>query len=408
MVLLTVHENYKKTEERVIQKNGFYFPGKNHKDFQREIPIEIVHQDGASESITYRQVAGSFYWDVDELVSAEEKNSILSKKREKQSIVVGVPTYGTGDHIYNTLMGDITHGGVLHQLIEIKTMHKDWDIELVVNVTPKGEVDLAVDTIKKVQKESLTKFPSIKVTLMIMPIRGKVNAMNVVADYAVKNNATILCFLDDDTLHSPKQALLQNIEMLLSADDLSIVTSKYSPPQLTSLWEKIRTIRFLLHENITVTGRAMFMYVKSYPKIPSHLNSDDLYLTTYFLDLKHTDPLRHILVNRNALAISKLAGNNALLGMKAFRRSLLGIYQLLAFMPDKKRKIMKEIITGESFFSELGNIRMKNNRFDILFYFIWKIIKIPFILGVKLELFMRRCLGVPKKTIIYFRDESTF
>jgi len=408
MVLLVNHKNCTKKEDIVTEKNGFYFPGKNHEDFQREIPIEIVYQDGTSEIVTYKQVAGSFYWDVDELISTKEKNSILSKRREKQSVVVGIPTYGIGNNIYNTLMADKKQRDILHQLLEIKAAHKEWNIELIVNVTPKGKTDTTIDTIRKVQKELFKQFPSIKATLMIMPIRGKVNAMNVIANYAVKKDATVLCFLDDDALHSPKKALLQNIETLLSADDTSIVTSTYLPPPPTSLWEKLRVLRFLLHENITVTGRAMIMYAKSYPTIPSYLNSDDLYLTTYFLDIEHVNPFRRIIVNRNAFVISKLAGNNALFGMKAYRRCILGIYQLLTIMPKKKRQVMKEVIKGNDFFSELKNICRGKNRYDMFLYIIWNVISFPFMLQVKLELIIRRVVGVPKKTIVYFRDDSTF
>ena len=389
-------------------KGGFYFPTDDDSDFKRETNIKIVYQDSSIEVFKYEEIVGPFYWDVDDLISAKEKNSILSKRGGKQSVVVGIPTYGIGNHIYNTLMADKKQRDILHQLLEINAAHKEWDIELIVNVTPKGKTDTTMDTIRKVQKESLEQFPWIKVTLMIMPIRGKVNAMNAISDYAIKKNATILCFLDDDTLHSPKKALLKNIEMLLSADDISIVTSTYCPPQPTNLWEKIRVLRFLLHENITVTGRAMIMHAKSYPKIPSYLNSDDLYITAYFLDAEHSNPFRRILVNRDALAISKLAGKNALFGMKAYRRCLLGIYQLLAVMPNKKRQAMKETIRGDDFFSELKNICMGGNKSYMLFHLMWTVIRAPFIFDVKLELLIRKCIGVPKKTIIYFRDESTF
>lgn len=387
---------------------GFYYPDKEDTLFQKEIDIKIIYQNQKEETLKYKLIPGSFYWDVDDYLSIQKKKKIISNRKQKQSIIVGIPTYKSESYIYNTLMGDKKHRDVFNQLKSIKNKHPDWDVELIINVTPYSHKDKTIEIIKKIQKEVKNSFPSIEVTIFIMPIRGKVNAMNAIAEYAKHKNATILCFLDDDTLHSPNDALLRNIEILLSKNEISIVTSKYTPPKPKCLWEKMRTIRFRIFAQKSVTGRSMIMYAESYHKIPSFLNSDDLYITAYFMSSNSKNPFRRIIVNKDSLAISKIAGNNFLFGLKVLRRSVLGIMQLLSVMPEKKKYIMTRLIEGGSLYSKLKTIKNRSDNLDAILYIIWSFIIISITAIVQIEMFIRRLTRIPRTSIEYFRDESTF
>jgi len=388
-------------------KGGFYFPTGDDFDFKRETNIKIVYQDSSIEVFKYAEIVGPFYWDVNDYVSAKTRKQILSNRKKKQSIIVGVPTYSSEDYIYRYIIGDKKQRDLLSQLKAIKESHPEWDVELVVNVTIRNNEDETKLLVKKVQREALEFSPSIKVTLITMAFRTKVNAMNAIAEYAKKKKATILCFVDDDTLHYPQAALLSNIEALLRSNDLSIVTSRYDPGPPNSIWERMRSIRWRYHINKTIPGESMVLYAASYPKIPYYLNSDDLYLTAYFLDEKASDPLRRVIVNKNSHALSRIAGDNILDGLKVLRRSAYGINQLLCFLPPKKRDCMQRIISGEPIFSTLKSIKSRGNNLDALLLIIWTVIRLPIIMMIKIELSIRTYFGLPKKTITYDRDSGT-
>lgn len=398
----------KTNNKKHLSVNGFYFPSLDDPFFQKEFENKIIYNDGNEDILKYRQIPGPFYWDVDDFLSNKIQANILSKRNEKQSVIIGVPTYKSEKYIYDTLIGDRKQRDILTQVLSIKDKYPNWAVELVICVTPYSKNDNTIDIIKRVQKEAMHKYPSIKITIIIMPLRGKVNAMNILSEYSKKRNVTILCFLDDDTLHCPSMALLSNIETLLSQEKISIVTSRYLPPEPKHLWEKMRTIRFRLNINKTVTGRIMIIYAQSYPKIPSYLNSDDLFLTAYFFDVKNKNPFNKIYIKDDSLAISKIAGDNFIFGLKVLRRSSLGIIQLLSLMPKEKKKLLMGLIRGNSFFHEINKLKKQRDNLDILLYIFYNIIKILILFYVKAELSIRQILRIPKKSIIYFRDESTF
>jgi len=405
MVRLKNHQGYKKSINN--SKGGFYFPTKDDYKFAREADIKIIYQDSSIEITKYKEIIGPFYWDVNDYVSTKIREQILSKRKEKQSVIVGVPTCNSQDHIYRYLIGDKKHRDLFSQLRVIKEMHPDWDVEVVVNVTTLSNEDKTVQVIKQVQKEAKEKLPSIKVTLIIMSFKTKVNAMNAIAEYAKKKDATVLCFVDDDTLHYPENALLSNIEALLCSNGLSIVAPIYDPGPPNSIWERIRSLRWYYSINISAPGESMVLDVASYPKIPYYLNSDDLYLTAYFLDENATDPFRRVIINKNSHALSKLAGSNILDGLKVLRRSAYGVNQLLSFLPPEKSVLIKKIIAGESIFSKLKKIKSKGNNLDVFLLIVWNVIRLPIFIMIKIELSIRKYFGVPKKTINYDRDSGT-
>lgn len=388
-------------------KGGFYFPTRDDYESGREANIKIIYQDGSTEVSKYNEIIGPFYWDVNDCVPAKTREQILSKRKEKQSIIVGVPTCNSEDHIYRYLIGDKKQRDLFSQLRVVKDAHPDWDVEVLVNVTIQSNDDKTTQIIKQVQKEAKEKFPSIKVTLITMSFKTKVNAMNAVAEYAKKRDATVLCFVDDDTLHYPKNALLSSIEALLCSNDLSIVAPIYDPGPPNSIWERMRSLRWYYSINISVPGESMVLDVASYPKIPYYLNSDDLYLTAYFLDENASDPLRRVIVNKNSHALSRIAGGNILDGLKVLRRSAYGINQLLSFLPPKKRDCMQKIIAGEPIFSTLKTIKSRGNNLDTLLLIVWHVIRLPIIMMIQIELSIRKYFGLPKKTITYDRDPGT-
>lgn len=385
-------------------KGGFYFPTEDDYKFVRESDIKIIYQDGSTEVSKYNEIIGPFQWDVNDYVPAKTREQILSKRKKKQSVIVGVPTYNSEDHIYRYLIGDKKQRDLFSQLRIIKDAHPDWDVEVVVNVTIQGTEDKTVQIVKQVQKETKEKFPSIKVTLITMSFKTKVNAMNAVAEYAKKKDATVLCFVDDDTLHYPDNALLSSIEALLRSNDLSIVAPIYDPGPPNSIWERMRSLRWYYSINKSAPGESMVLDVASYPKIPYYLNSDDLYLTAYFLDENASDPLRRVIVNKNSHALSRLAGGNILDGLKVFRRSAYGINQLLSFLPPKKKDCMQKIIAGEPIFSTLKTIKSRGNNLDAFLLILWNGIRLPIIMMIQIELSIRKYFGLPKKTITYDRD----
>jgi len=388
-------------------KGGFYFHTEEDYKFKREADIKIIYQNGNVETSKYAEILGPFYWDVNDYVSIKTRKQILSNRKKKQSVVVGVPTYNSEDHIYRYLIGDKKQRDLLSQLKTIKKSHPDWDVELVVNITIRNNEDKTELIVKKIQREALEFSPSIKVTIITMTFRTKVNAMNAIAEYAKKKKATILCFVDDDTLHCPQAALLSNIEALLHSNDLSIVTSRYDPGSPNSIWERMRSLRWRYHINMTIPGESMVLDVESYPKIPYYLNSDDLYLTSYFLDVDAVDPLRRVIVNEKSSVLSRIAGDNILDGLKVLRRSSYGINQLLSFMPSEKRDCMHKIIGGESIFSTLALIKSRGNLLDAFLLLILKRIRMSILIMIQIELFFRKCFCFPKRTISYDRDPST-
>jgi glycosyltransferase involved in cell wall biosynthesis len=279
------------------------------------------------------------------------------------------------------------------ELRAVKAKHPDWMANLV--VASNGSADNTEQEVIRFQRDFASS--PVSITLISMPIAGKVDALNVIHLYARRLNATILAVADDDVQYSP-MALLINIEVLLGSRELSIVGSVYQPLPPQNLWGELVSVASRRREVQTIpNGRMMILFDETYPMIPSYIIADDFYFTALFLDLEAADPLRRILIDKaTRVAYAPPATFRQLLGH--YERVLFGWEQILGLAPQNRRRFLTEVL-GQS--TWLANLKRpwyeaetaRNACFNLAFSVLIRALR----LKMFLELMLRRRLGIPKK-----------
>jgi glycosyltransferase involved in cell wall biosynthesis len=367
--------------------HGFYVPASEDCQYGRPIDIQVLEKHGETNHWPYKRVSGPLYWDVRDYVDEDKRERILRSRTAAQSVCLGVPTRNGGHRIYRVGIH------LEAELRAVKAKHPDWMVNLV--VASNGSTDNTEREVIRLQRD-LANSP-VGITLISMPIAGKVDALNVIHLYARSLKATILAVADDDVQYSP-MALLINIQALLDSHELSIVGSAYQPLPPQNLWGELVSVASRCREVQTIpNGRMMILFDETYPMIPSYIIADDFHFTALFLDLEAADPLRRILINKaTRVTYAPPATLRQLLGH--YERVLLGWEQILRLAPQDRRRFLTEVLGQSTWLANLKRPWYKaetarNAGLNLAFLVLIRALR----LKMFIELMLRKRLGIPKK-----------
>lgn len=138
------------------------------------------------------------------------------------------------------------------------------------------------------------------------------------------------------------------------------------------------------------------MDVESYSRIPSHVLSDDFYLTAHFLDPDSPNPLHRIRINPATIVYFRTEQRLTRL-MRRYERVLLGWKQILEMSAPGPRNLLDRALQESTWIGSVGRAGLgQRSVSSFLHEALFDVLIQTIRAKVGIELLWRRFLGKPK------------
>ncbi|MFC1599201.1 polysaccharide biosynthesis protein, partial [Candidatus Omnitrophota bacterium] len=384
------------------QRQAVYFPRVGHSGFAEEHAARIIWPQGDEEQIPFRQHLGPVHTDINDYVSTERQKEISSLGLSyPHSVLIAIPTN------HPCVLSSLCH--IEDEVRRIKNKHPNWKVTVAFAVNGAEEKTRAVltEALKDAQRSLSGALGGAGLVVIDIPMDGKNNAMNVLADFAKAQNCNILTFVDDDVRFS-EGALLSGIEVLLESRKICLVGARLKFHKGTNFWERLTASVKNREELTRPLGCHNVLYTESYPGLPSFSISADVYLPVVFMDDASKNPFERIIVDHSATveARSQSSLYRYLLVLtrfeyhRALSKSLLG---------DKYRMLDSKhyTIAGSALKRGLRNILSPKEAGYLLIFLTWGIVRMAVRIFVSIELALRKLHNLPKLKVKWRADPYT-
>lgn len=322
----------------------FRCPSPSDPGYNAPMTIRCTDKCGRSfEAFKCERFLGPVCWNVDEKLDQRSKEDVVRARRQ-QKICVGVPTRNSRTRIVDTLRALAS---------EIALAQANRRIDSIRLVVASSASDDGTD---EATAEFLATLPDdINAVLLRVPVPGKSDALNVIYEFARRSECNLVVFVDDDVRLS-SGGLWRTIDDVRSTQDIVIAGARYRAVQATTFWERIFSIGSARKRGQRlINARLMALDLEAYPKIPSYILSDDMYLSAYFMDTSASDPLRRIVIS-NEIRVSYQHPKTLFALLRRFERVLLGWEQILRFAPESVRGALRSALAESTWLGPLWEL----------------------------------------------------